>query len=410
LLLSGVLACVGEIGGGDPTPVAWPNEMSQASSDPWLAGHHDRISSMAPRVLVLNFQNGVSDAVIAQRAREVIAGLALGSRHRGYADPTAVPFLQYQLLKVVNLTDSAPPPDWAHPGSTLLPRKPEGGFDYAQLFTGRFADHLGFQDPSTPSRNLSLCQLFEQGVVHEVWISAWGDPDKPEEFLERKQVYDQAGRKVPGQFNRCAGNGCFATEADAGGCAVSVRIGELAFGRGPGCALHAQGHAMEGMGRALPYFRVNSERFFNFGMVERYATAFDSFYDCRPDGRCIDFLSPDHVVSAPEGGLEFDIPRFGQGCGNVHFAPNSTAEYDYQGDNRVMALSACASYGMRDGPLGADHQRPYTYDLVQEHDQQFRDCGGGWQIYMRQSMPGYGNRAFDIDQGPMKNWWPFLFY
>jgi len=29
---------------------------------------------------------------------------------------------------------------------------------------------------------------------------------------------------------------------------------------------------------------------------------------------------------------------------------------------------------------------------------------------MRQSFPGYGNVAKDVDGGPMKNWWPFLFY
>jgi len=37
-------------------------------------------------------------------------------------------------------------------------------------------------------------------------------------------------------------------------------------------------------------------------------------------------------------------------------------------------------------------------------EQQFPDCGGGWQIYWRQSMPGPGNAAH------LKNWWPFLFY
>jgi hypothetical protein len=35
---------------------------------------------------------------------------------------------------------------------------------------------------------------------------------------------------------------------------------------------------------------------------------------------------------------------------------------------------------------------------------------GGWQTYLRQSMPGYDNPAFAEDGTPMKNWWPFLFY
>ena len=38
------------------------------------------------------------------------------------------------------------------------------------------------------------------------------------------------------------------------------------------------------------------------------------------------------------------------------------------------------------------------------------DCGGGWMVYMGQSMPGLGNQAKSVDGKPMLNWWPFLFY
>jgi hypothetical protein len=44
------------------------------------------------------------------------------------------------------------------------------------------------------------------------------------------------------------------------------------------------------------------------------------------------------------------------------------------------------------------------------YERKFPDCDGGWQTYMRQSIPGLGNRAFAEDGKPMKNWWPFLFY
>ncbi len=44
-----------------------------------------------------------------------------------------------------------------------------------------------------------------------------------------------------------------------------------------------------------------------------------------------------------------------------------------------------------------------------EYERRFPDCDGGWQTYMRQSMPGYQNAAFDESGAPMKNWWPFLF-
>ena len=45
-----------------------------------------------------------------------------------------------------------------------------------------------------------------------------------------------------------------------------------------------------------------------------------------------------------------------------------------------------------------------------EYEAMFPDCDGGWQTYIRQSMPGFGNKAFAEDGTAMKNWWPFLFY
>jgi hypothetical protein len=38
------------------------------------------------------------------------------------------------------------------------------------------------------------------------------------------------------------------------------------------------------------------------------------------------------------------------------------------------------------------------------------DCGGGWQIYWRQSMPGLANRGRNMDGTETKNCWPLLFY
>ena len=33
----------------------WPNNVSRANSDPWIAEHHDSIRQIRPRVLVVNF-------------------------------------------------------------------------------------------------------------------------------------------------------------------------------------------------------------------------------------------------------------------------------------------------------------------------------------------------------------------
>ena len=72
--------------------------------------------------------------------------------------------------------------------------------------------------------------------------------------------------------------------------------------------------------------------------------------------------------------------------------------------------SRCEHFGLRDAPAGGDAYETYTTAKVATLDQMFPDCGGGWQIYWRQSVPGYGTRAIAADGTPMKNWWPLLFY
>jgi len=53
---------------------------------------------------------------------------------------------------------------------------------------------------------------------------------------------------------------------------------------------------------------------------------------------------------------------------------------------------------------------PYTAATVATLDQMFPDCGGGWQVYWRQSFPGYRNPATDASGAAMKNWWVYEFY
>jgi len=72
--------------------------------------------------------------------------------------------------------------------------------------------------------------------------------------------------------------------------------------------------------------------------------------------------------------------------------------------------SRCEHFGLGDGANGGDAYEPYTAARVASLDQMFPDCGGGWQVYWRQSIPGYGNHAHGAGGTPMKNWWPLLFY
>jgi hypothetical protein len=88
--------------------------------------------------------------------------------------------------------------------------------------------------------------------------------------------------------------------------------------------------------------------------------------------------------------------------------------------NRVLDGVCIAGKGPRvrnvSGPCSASRPsagaafRCLADQKMAEYESRFGDCDGGWQTYMRQSMPGYANQAFAADGTPMKNWWPFLFY
>ena len=71
--------------------LTWPNAESFANSDPWLVAHHDELRLMRPRVLVVNYVNGLRDP--RPLLDRLCAALRESSRWQGYRDPTAPPFL-----------------------------------------------------------------------------------------------------------------------------------------------------------------------------------------------------------------------------------------------------------------------------------------------------------------------------
>src|ERR1043166_3765107 len=91
---------------GQPLPPAssgiWPNQESRANSDDWIRLHHNQIRQMRPRLLVLNFVNGLSQEAATKKVQELIAALRESSRYHGYSNPDAPPFLDYQVFKLVN--------------------------------------------------------------------------------------------------------------------------------------------------------------------------------------------------------------------------------------------------------------------------------------------------------------------
>ncbi len=91
----------------DPADLSiWPNRVSRANSDAWLARHHDLIRRMQPRLLVINFSNQARrdhldrmlDAIIAAWPRAVaITGIKISERPA---------FCNTGLFKFVDLRDA----------------------------------------------------------------------------------------------------------------------------------------------------------------------------------------------------------------------------------------------------------------------------------------------------------------
>ncbi len=391
----------------DPVCTPWPTDGHAANSDPWLAAHHQVITQMAPRVLVLNFENAATPSVALAAAQSQAAAIAEGSRYHGYSDDGARPFLQPQIVKVVDLTDHPPPAGWSNPSSTQLPTTPTGEFDPTALFASRFSDAYGFPDPASPSRALSLCALFEQGVVNEVWIED-GEAGARHAPLnvERKQAYDTAGQAIPGAFLPYVGGG---GNLDQILCNVTVRMAHLDRARGPGCDLLVRGWGIEGMWDALPADAPDARAFLNDDFDTRFGVPFHSFADiCDDSGDpCVGYPDSTTAAGSYADGSSWRIAPFAQGCGSSRFPPNARARNDFANSGAVD--SRCAGFGLGGGS-GGDAYAPYTAATVDALEAEFPDCGGGWQIYWRQSMPGFGNQAHGMGGRPIKNWWPFLYY
>jgi hypothetical protein len=390
--------------------VVWPNQHSYTNSDPWLVDNHTKISEMHPKLLVLNFNNRATVESTTTVATQQSAALGEGSRYHGYSVASAPVFLNYEIKRVVDFADRPVPADWINPSSTLYPTAADGSFDVVPLFGQDFADRYGFPDPTDSSHKLTLCQLFEQGVINEVWLQAGENGVRAMPLvLERRQAYDSAERPIPGQFISVgcpvASPNCLAAVS----CGVTVRLAHLSPDRGLGCDLQVRGWGIEELPQSIPYLAANMSSFLNRDFATRFNVTFDSWEDiCDRNGTpCVSYPSPD--VATDPASTRFTFDPFAQGCGDTLFPPNARYRWDFQGTTPVY--SRCEHFQMQDASDGRDVQEIYTADKVHSYDQTYgEDCGGGWQIYFRQSIPGYRNTARDMSGRAMKNWWPFLFY
>ena len=412
----------GSDGGGDaaPPPIVWPNATSFASSDPWIMQHHDEITAMHPRALLIHFANGSTVADVTARFDLQKSAMQEATRYHGYGDPSAPPFLSYELAKLVDLTDATIPPNWTAPNSTKMPRR-NGGIDFGALFGASFADAYGVPDPAQPSRNMTLCEILTKGFAQELFIvfnKSGSDANVPE-ILEYKQIYDGTDAKVAGQFDDCAGNGCVdpADLAAVAACGHSVRIGFLEMNGVIGNSLHVNFHNYEHIGlKAVPHFYEMYEPFENFDLRGRFGVPFDSWYDVcdYTSNDCVAFTGTDALDWKCDPGTSCagqtgTMSPYAQGCGSAHFPANARYHYDYY--NTSPVLSTCEHFGLQDGPNGADLATPYDSSKIAGWEAKYGSgVGGGWHIYAFQNFPGYKNHAKLPDGAPMKNWWPYLYY
>jgi hypothetical protein len=407
--------------------VGWPNATSNANSDPWIVANHDSLTEMRPRLLVLNFYNKFDPQQAKDKAQERILAIADSSRYHGYMGAGAPAFLNYALLGdgVRDLTDYPRPPPYTDSGlssleaSSRLPVDANGAFDYGALFTQAFATNAGggipaygITDPNS-ARYLTLCELFERGAINELWLMT-GDEStsrRPHVLVEYKQAYNGQNQAISGTFEPCTGYDCW--PASVPSCKVTARIAYLSPSSGVGCDLVSHPVGMENTQKAIPYLADNASNFFNTDFTKRFGTPFNRWADlwCASSSQtnCISYPSQTVAQGRYMEGGTWRLDPFAQGCGTAHFPPNARGKWDYA--NSQLVQSRCEHYRMQDGRDGGD--LPDLYSSAKEAlfaPDSGDDCAGGWEMYLRQSMPGLHNLAYAIDGSPMKNWWPFLFY
>jgi hypothetical protein len=414
-------ACLAGLAAGDPVPpdlpdsdVVWPNLTSHRNSDGWLWRNHDALVRMRPRVLVLNFANDVSMEEVRRHAEGVVRATAEATRYHGYEDPEAPAFLEYDLVRCVDLRDPTGSTAGTRVTSSRMPRKKlrlpgEPLIDYGGLFGPELAAGYGFSDPRAPERFLDLRELVEYGFVHELWFYAIhdaGDGWPGLETCESKQFYDEACRPIDGRHGQ-AGNGFDRTMPWLG---RSFRIAFFNPHRGIGCAMENFGHTLEATAStgSIAYFARYFREYADMDLDQRFGLPFPSFYS-------VDYAA-DEAIGYPTstsavvvlGGEAHEIPSYVAHGGNVHFPPGARRHYDLASPCRVM--STIESWRRGDGPDGEDLAREFEIGRIAVVGDLAPDCMGNWMVFWRQCMPGPGNPCLDDEGRPMKNWWPFLFY
>lgn len=389
----------------------WPNTDSKANSDEWLRLHHNEIRKMRPKVLVLNFVNGLTADEVQRRADAVADAVKEASRYHGYKDKDAPPFLEYKIAKIINLTDEEPLPDdqKMEGNSSMYPRVPDwkGGNNlrYSELFSPDFTAAMKFADPDKPASNLGISELLGRGMIHEIWIVAQeGAFGAPYPCIELKQAYDVDGRKITGKFVQ-AGDG---KPDDLPSVGRSLRILYINPNRGAGCALEKLSRAFEETARskAMPSLTRYFAEFSGEDLKTRYRIPMNTLME-RQNGTELEYPAP-NILQYRYKGEQFALRNYTAAAGSVRFAPNARRDFDL--DNKKPVLSTIEHFRLRDGADGRDKAESWTPEKTVPYRAVAPDCVGAWMVFWRQSMPGLNNKALDDTGRPMKNWWVYLYY
>ena len=441
-------------GGNDPT--IWPNSVSRANSDPWIAQNHSQLRKMQPRVLVINFANGIGlgggdntnggpfpTGQVVAKAQALLAAMKYASQYHFRLNPSAPAFLDPVLARVVDLSDSN-----GHANSNLFPRGPlnSSGYPevgYYQLFSQAYAPYWGFLDPN--GNYLTLGQAADLGYFHDILLIANqvdGNGKNPPlqvtnnilEVAFTAQAYDANLRAIPGEYvkngiahDRQKADMSQATNIDDNSMpwtGRSMRIYFMNASRGVGCLMHSEGHEWEFRYNQAsiyspgtqydnappnPYLQPLFRRYGGFDMDTRYGVNFQSLYaggdkytytNCG-SGACT-------TLNAPSANPAASILNYTVAAGNVHYPPGAAQGYDTY--PAATVLSSIETFGE-----AAETAVPVNYqlwDFINLDPAVDDDCGGRWLTFWYQNMPGLGNAAVDSSRSgqPMLNWWPFMYY
>ncbi len=373
---------------------------------------------MKPRVLVLNFANNVDMDRDRKYTERIIYNIALASRYHGYSNPDAPVFLEYQVVKYVDMRDNPVAPSNINRNSTLTPnlkredREKSGNIncDYSIFYSADFAVRYAFPGPSGSGAFIDLHGLINAGIIHELWFFRIHDETgAPLESVEFKQYYDDSCRPIAGKYGP-AGNGHSKTMPWSG---RSFRITFFNPDRGPGCGMENFCHALEGMANynTIPYFRKYFQEFAGFDLDVLYKFPCRSMYgmialDRKKNDR-IEYPSMTSMRIHSKGNI-YEVPDYIAKGGNVHFPPGARWHYDM--DSPYTVMSTIENYRLRNSKDGKDKSEEFNKDKFGQYRQICPDGMGPWLMYWRQNFPGLDNKCRDDDGRPMKNWWPFLFY